>query len=123
MKFFAFLFISLFLLSTCSTTQYNEVQREDCQDLNWQQLGEIESSKGLSQEMLDYHIRRCPPEIESAARSLYLKGYQQGIPNYCTYQTGFIKGDVGDPIPMICEDPNFSDFHKGYREGIRVSHK
>lgn len=127
MKIFTLLIGLLLLLPSCSTPEYNEryseMQKEDCQNLDWQQLGQIESSKGLSQEMLDYHIRRCPPEIESAARSLYLKGYQEGIANYCTYRIGFIKGEVGDPIPTICENPNYTEFYKGYREGLRASHK
>lgn len=114
----------IFVTSCAAPTPYtNSMQEEECQELDWQALGQVEGSKGLSQEMLDYHIKRCPPEIESAARSLYLKGYQEGIPNYCNYRTGFIKGEIGDPVPSMCEDQIYTEFRKGYREGVKAGHK
>jgi hypothetical protein len=116
------LLILSFIAISCSQTQ-NIVQQEDCQNLDWQRLGWQEGAKGLSIRMLDYHIKRCPPEIESAARSLYIKGHELGVPEYCTYRIGFIKGDERDPIPSLCEDLRFSEFHKGYRAGIKASSK
>ncbi len=115
-------FLSLFILSTCSQTS-NMVQKEDCQGLDWLKLGQIEGAKGLSTQMLDYHIKRCPPDLESVARSQYIKGHQQGVPNYCTYRTGFIKGEVRDPVPVLCRDLKYAEFHKGYREGIKAGSK
>lgn len=122
MKTLTLILLSLVLFSTCSQTQHT-VRKEDCQSLNWLKLGQIEGAKGLSIQMLDYHIKRCPPEIESAARSQYIKGHQQGVPNYCTYRAGFIKGEVKDPVPSLCQSPKYIEFHKGYKEGLKASSK
>ncbi len=114
--------LSLVLISSCSQTQ-NTMRKEDCKGLDWQKLGYIEGAKGLSIQMLDYHIKRCPQDLEAAARSLYIKGHQKGIPNYCTYRTGFIMGEVNNPIPNLCRSSKFTEFHKGYREGLKASSK
>ncbi|MBC98138.1 MAG: hypothetical protein CME63_10330 [Halobacteriovoraceae bacterium] len=112
-----------FFLFSCTVTNQQTMRQEDCRGLDWQRRGEIEGAKGLSLEMLDYHIQRCPPEIESVARSKYIKGHETGVPRYCNYRTGFIKGQAGDPLPNLCSSQQFSEFHKGYKEGIKASLK
>ncbi len=116
MKPIASFLIILTFFTSCSPSQVT-MRKEDCRNLNWEELGNIEGAKGLSVEMLDYHIKRCPPKLESASRSQYIKGHQNGVRRYCTYRTGFILGEVGDPIPKLCEALSYREFHKGFRDG------
>ena len=122
MKTLISLSLTAIFISSCSPSQV-AMRRDDCKDLNWKQLGEIEGAKGLSLEMLDYHIKRCPPALESTARSKYISGHSNGINRYCTYRTGFILGEVGDPTPKLCLDSSFREFHKGYEDGLKAANK
>jgi len=122
MKILLISFLLILITNSCSPSQ-KAMKREDCVGIDWQRLGETDGSKGLSLEMLDYHIKRCSPKIESAARSKYIHGHSQGVPLYCNYRTGFIKAEVGDPIPLLCESSHFQQFHKGYREGTKARSK
>lgn len=120
MKMSLLLALSLFISFGCSTPSIKE---EDCKTPDWHRIGEVDGSKGLSLEMLDNHIKICRPKIESAVRSLYIKGHENGVKKYCIYRTGFLFGEEGETIPKLCEHKKFEDFHKGYKEGLKTRQK
>lgn len=114
------LLLSLIAITSCTAPSIKE---EDCKDPDWHRLGEVDGAKGLSLEMLDYHIGICKPKIESAVRSLYIKGHENGLKKYCVYRTGFLLGEEGQQASKLCEHKRYDEFHKGYKEGFKMRNK
>lgn len=92
---------------------------EECAAADWRQIGYADASRGNDQSRIDDHRRACAEAGVTPDLNAYLAGFDKGLPNYCTRETGFNQGSRGNAAPSQCNNKRFYDFVDGYDNGRR----
>lgn len=100
------------LLVSCAT-----LSPEECRLADWAQIGLTDAAQGHERSRLAAHRESCAETGVAPATQAYLQGYELGLPDYCTAQTGFGLAARGRGRPAQCADERFPDFERGYRRG------
>lgn len=96
------------------------MNKVDCENFNWQQLGYQDGLKGRPANDFDgYHdrVKACAQHGIEANKKLYIDGLTQGLILYCTYESGVLHGDNGDEYAGVCPRSLQEKFLQGYNLG------
>lgn len=104
---------SALALSACSSV----VSEEVCQVGNWEAQGFEDGSKGRSPDRLNKIVEACTEYGLSVDNQSWLKGYEAGLPRYCTYERGFERGESGSSYNQVCGGELAQEYGPGYEEG------
>lgn len=104
---------SALALSACSSV----VSEEVCQVGNWEAQGFEDGSKGRSPDRLNKIVEACTEYGLSVDNQAWLKGYEAGLPRYCTYERGYERGESGSSYNQVCGGPLAEEYGPGYEEG------
>jgi len=82
---------TLLALAGCSSI----VSQETCEIGNWEAQGYTDGSNGKSPDRLSKIVEACSEYGLSVNNQAYYKGYEAGLPKYCTYERGYSRGESG----------------------------
>ena len=83
----ALLFLITLSLSGCAT-----MNKEECLNANWFEIGREDGSEGKSLKHLSRHAEACSEHGVSPKRSDYKKGRMEGLKVFCTADNGLDRG-------------------------------
>ena len=104
--------IAAMSLSGCAT-----ISEGDCVTGSWQDIGYKDGRKGKSRGRFADIAKTCNKYNIVPDRTAYMKGYDQGLPLYCTYDTGYDRGADGSSINRECSGAGFTGYIDGHAEG------
>ena len=117
-KFVAFVMVvgGLSILSACATLNENE-----CQTVNWQDLGESDGARGFEALRIAKHAKACEKFKIPVDEAAYQAGWKVGIARFCTPQNGYNLGIAGRNHRNACP-PDLADaFLQAYTPAKRVA--
>ncbi|MFT6633549.1 MAG: hypothetical protein ACJAS4_003520 [Bacteriovoracaceae bacterium] len=107
------IYIAIFIANGCSTLSKNE-----CENRNWFNLGKSDAMNGEVEPKTAEYRRDCS-EYGLQIKSMdYLKGFENGLKKYCTYNNGLNRGEDGEESHALCEEES-PKYKKGYLTGLR----
>ena len=105
--------VSALALSSCAT-----ISEDECLAGGWEDIGFRDGENGKSQARLADYNTTCSKFSVSPDRSAYLRGYDQGLQLYCSYDRGFGRGSEGNSVQSKCQAFPESDYFIGYEQGL-----
>lgn len=105
----------LLLTSGCATMNESE-----CRNADWRIIGMEDGASGKKSSHLGRHRRACSEYDIIPDLNLYLLGYNQGLGQYCTEQSGYGVGKSGASYNGICPKTSETLFLEGYRRGRKI---
>lgn len=113
--YFSIIFISffLFVLSSCNSLN------SSCLDVNWYELGQQDSTRGLKKEVSFAQRQKiCPLASDSIYAKAYKNGFDAGLREYCNFKTGYIYSlSQMEQEISACPENLKVEFIKGYEAG------
>lgn len=107
----------IILLSACSST--SEQSRISCTKANnWQDVGYVYGSEGKPVRSHEAIIESCNLTFSDNDKESYLTGYEQGISEFCSFDSGRKLGVKGLEDPFTCPYEIRKEFVRGYKEGL-----
>jgi hypothetical protein len=100
------------LLAGCAT-----ISEESCLAGNWESLGYDEASAGGSRDNFGSIVKDCAKHNVTADRISYMRGYDQGLAQYCVYDRGYDRGAAGGTPLAECVRAGFTDYADGVEAG------
>lgn len=100
-------------MAACAT-----LDAEECQTINWQQLGDTDGANGFPQERVAKHAKACEKHSLPINEKAYFAGWQGGIARYCTPQNGFRQGWIGRHYRNSCPSELAGGFVEAYSVAI-----
>lgn len=104
---------SALAFTACGTV----VSEEVCQIGNWEAQGFEDGSKGRSPDRLNKIVEACTEYGLSVDNQDWLKGYEAGLPRYCSYERGYERGEAGSSYNQVCGGDLAREYGPGYEEG------
>ena len=98
---------ALSLLSACTT-----LSPEQCQQADWQRLGQVDGGNGQTLSRLAQHQKSCQKAGIAPDVAAYQQGYQTGLQSYCQPQTIFSKAMQGFGNVNVCPADLQADLFK-----------
>ncbi len=95
------------------------LSQQQCQSMNWYQVGYQDGSQGRNQRDLSSDIQDCARFKLTVNTGQYQKGWQVGVRQYCQPQTAYNMGVNGAPYNDICPSDLAGKFNQAYRSGLR----
>ena len=114
-------FIILFAIFTgfffgCTTT----LTKNECLEANWYEIGYIDGSNGEPRSKFREHAEACAGYNVHVGREAYYRGRDQGLKIYCTKDSGFNLGILGEKYNPTCPNDLQPEFHDGYTKGKEI---
>ena len=106
------LLLPLLLLASCATLDKNE-----CLQANWNDLGARDGQSGYPATRLEEHRSACRDHGVVPDDRAYLAGREQGLRYYCTAETGFREGRRGATYQRVCPLEAEASFIPEYERG------
>lgn len=102
-------------LTTCAT-----LDEEECQTVDWRQLGQVDGAAGRSSGYVERHREACAKHGLPVSDQDWQAGWQTGIRLYCTPQNGLQVGREGKYYENSCPADLAYEFSAAYQIGKRV---
>lgn len=121
MKAAVCLITGLFLIA-CSTME-SRYSEKGCAEADWQELGMSWALKGKTlNEGFLYFEKHCSGSYGVAVvRRQFDLGFQQGLKDFCTFESGMKFGSImGRRYKNTCPPNQELSFRMGYDEGLRL---
>lgn len=109
------LLAALALCSACATLSESE-----CQDADWERIGEADGDIGRPATYIEQHIEACARFGIEPDAGAYSRGHAGGLDDYCTVRGGLETGRRGRRYKNICKPGFEEDFLQGYRLGRQI---
>lgn len=110
--------ITLVTLVGCNTTTQTTLSCGQFDD--WRQAGYNFAVAGKTVRSHENYIERCKLNFNEQAKENYLSGYEQGLGEFCTFETGHKLGIKGEEDPNVCPYEIRAEYEKGYKKGLLV---
>lgn len=108
----AFSLCIFLVISGCAS-----LDKEECQTVNWNELGRSDGTKGYSATRLGDHAKACREYgIEPDAAS-YQLGREDGLRVYCTTDNAFQAGKSNISFNNVCPSSIAGRLQASYRDG------
>jgi hypothetical protein len=117
MKLFSTL--SLLTLTALLSISCATMNKEQCQNADWFEVGERDGANGYSSDRIGAHKKACGEHGIQPNVVEYKKGRTEGLKAYCTYENGLLKGRNGYYYSGVCPSHLAPDFLRGYEIGQR----
>lgn len=87
----------LLLMGGCAT-----LDRDECQNVNWYDLGASDGRQGEPVGRLDKHRKACAKYAIQPREAEYLDGRNVGLGEYCRLDNAFVSGLNGQSYQGVC---------------------
>jgi hypothetical protein len=102
-------------LASCAT-----LNEEQCQVVDWQQLGVSDGASGFPATRVAQHQEACAKFGIPVNATAWQSGWEQGIRSYCVPANGLSVGRQGRPNRNACPADLAAPFNEAYRIGRDV---
>ncbi|QBK30254.1 DUF2799 domain-containing protein [Roseitalea porphyridii] len=102
-------------LSSCAT-----LNEEQCQVVDWQQLGQSDGAQGQPSTYIARHQEACTRFGITVNAAAWQSGWESGIRSYCTPSNGLSVGLSGGVNRNACPADLAARFNEAYRVGDAV---
>lgn len=102
-------------LSACAT-----LNEDECQTVDWKQLGDSDGTQGHGQTRIAKHAKACERHGVPINTAAYNEGWRAGISRYCTPQNGFNIGRRGASHAGTCPSDLAGPFEAAYRPAYKL---
>ena len=103
----------LVLICVCSSLSI-----EYCIQKNWYKLGISDAKDGVAKPKTSEYRSSCSEHGVQIKSMEYLKGFEKGLEEYCTYNNGLESGKNVEDAHSLCEEAN-PKYKQGYNKGFR----
>ncbi|WP_423062415.1 DUF2799 domain-containing protein [Candidiatus Paracoxiella cheracis] len=111
----ALVFLGTFGLSACVP----HLTQQQCQSMNWYQLGYEDGNQGKLQRDLSRDIKDCARFQLTVNTLQYRNGWAAGVRQFCRPQTAYQLGTNGSSYNNICPADLAGAFNRAYKRGLR----
>jgi hypothetical protein len=108
-----FTFLSVSVLSGCSS-----MNKDECELANWQAMGYQYGARGESPLSFQKYQKECATHRIKADFQAFKQGHSEGLNAYCSYENGMNIGNKGSIYNAHCPSSKFPKFNQGYQDGI-----
>lgn len=108
---------ALFALALAGCATLNE---SECRSIDWYQLGARDGSAGLAQTRIEDHREACSEFGLAPDRAAWRQGYEAGLLDYCTAETGYRVGRRGGWYGQVCPLGAEREFLAAYDLGREI---
>jgi len=118
-RFFRFmaaacLIVATTLLGACAT-----LNKADCESGQWQEIGYKDGARGHVKDVfLGLHNKACAKHGVAVDQSVYEKGYEVGVADFCQPATGYRLGRNEENYNYVCPVNLQRDFLVAYTNGL-----
>lgn len=91
-----------------------------CEVQDWHLRGMTEGASGAAEDVVEAHLRRCPPADEAEARAAFLEGHEAGLTGYCTPSHAYQLGRLGGRFQAVCPVQERTRLQDAYLDGRQV---
>lgn len=102
-------------LASCATLDENQ-----CQVVDWRQLGEADGNRGLPPTHIGEHQKACARFGLPVDAASWQSGWDRGIASYCTPANGLAQGRSGNIYRNACPADQAAAFVQAHRIGKAV---
>ena len=95
----------------------HKLTKKECLNKDLFKFGQDLASKGYKLSIFENIQNSCKEHGIKVERTVFKKGWYEGMKKFCTYQSGFNFGASNRNDPQICIDELKDDFEKGYNHG------
>ena len=95
------------------------LNKQQCQTMNWRQLGFTDGSQGKSQRNLSRDIQDCAKFQLKVNTKKYAQGWRAGTRQYCRPNTAYQLGVNGQTYNHVCPTDLSASFDRAWRRGLR----
>jgi hypothetical protein len=114
MRVFLGILAGALLLSACAS-----VSREECLAGDWAAIGARDGADGrLGETQFNRHVAACAKVDITPDRTAWAAGYEAGLRQYCTPQTGLRVGEAGRIYQNVCPAASEPAFLRGHELGL-----
>jgi hypothetical protein len=106
---------SLMLVAGCAS-----ISKQECLVGDWQSVGFKDGNNGQPTARLGSHIEECGKHGVSIDRATYMKGYNEGLQAFCTFDRGLQFGRSGGYYQDVCPANLAVEFRRGYTMGSQI---
>lgn len=106
-----------FALTGCTT-----LNREECEVVNWMDLGFEDGTQGHHSSRLTQHRKACAKHGVNTDAVTYMKGYSEGVRFFCRPENGYALGQKAATVKVVCAADLRSDFNSAYQAGLKLFH-
>ena len=105
----------LVLLTGCTP----HLNKQQCESINWYQMGSSDGSLGKQQRDLTQDETDCAKFHIQIDRRQYVKGWKSGVVSFCQPQNGYNLGEQGKTFNAICPANLSRSFSSAYKRGLK----
>jgi hypothetical protein len=102
-------------LSSCAT-----ISEDECVAASWQDIGYNDGRSGTSRGRFADISKTCAKYSVVPDREAYMRGFEQGIPLFCTYDNGYSNGESGSGVNTECRNLGSQAYADGHADGYVV---
>lgn len=112
-------FLHFFIVIGCShNLPFNS--EIDCRGRDWFEVGRQDSAIGLTEENFFAQSKTCTKLDKGNIFAKYKLGYDAGLAEYCTAESGFALGRSGQDYAKVCPESLAPEFLRGFHRGLQV---
>jgi len=100
----------------CSPTTVAE-RSAACRSIDWAEYGTEDGRRGVPEEEREPLFEECTNLGHPPDRTAYRAGYEAGLAEYCTAETGYNAGLAGERYHFVCPGESERAFLRGYTRG------
>lgn len=101
--------VAMAALASCAT-----LNKEECQTVDWLDLGRKDGAEGRPASHIDAHRRACAEHKLPIDQTQWQTGWTEGIRLYCTADNGLLQGREGHSYANSCPPELKSEFESAY---------
>ena len=110
--------LGLLLLMTGAVASCQTLSKEECQIADWEVIGRNDGAAGYNpQDRFAGHVKACSRIGVAPDQTLWQRGFDQGLRNYCTPMNGLAAGRAGKSYANVCPGNSSEGFLRGYNLG------
>ncbi len=102
----------LCLLHGCATLEV-----VDCENADWEQVGEEDGAAGAGPTTVDQHRATCARQGAEVDLVAYRAGMAAGRRRYCTPSNAYALGAQGEALPRVCPEDLRRAFERAHQAG------
>lgn len=101
------------LFAGCSS-----MNKDECELANWQAMGFQYGARGEDALAFSKYQKECAAHKIKADYQAFNKGHQEGLNQYCSFETGNALGTSGSKYNTQCPKSKYPKFAQGFNDGI-----
>lgn len=88
--------------------------------MNWANRGYADGKKGSPANQFTKYRAQCAEHKITIDTDQYVRGHQEGLKLFCTYENGMQQGEDGERNELVCPESLALEFNRGHQAGYKM---